>query len=278
VNVIGTKWVFKNKQGEDGEVVRNKAHLVAHVFRQVEGQDFRETFTLVARLEAIRILLAFAASKRFKLYQMDVKSAFLNGVIQEEVFVRQPLDFENPKYPNRVYNLSKALYKLKQASWTWYATLKTFLLEYGYVMGSVDKTLFTLKHGNVFLLIQIYMDDIIFGGSSHTLVSSFQEMMEKEFQISMMRELTFLLGIQVKQTKQGIFVHQAKYTKDPMKKFNMATTLDPDENGKAIDQREYRSMMGSLLYLTVTRSDIQFDVCLCVCFQASPCSSHRTTV
>jgi hypothetical protein len=128
VNVIGTKWVFKNKQGEDGEVVRNKAHLVAHVFRQVEGQDFRETFTLVARLEAIRILLAFAASKRFKLYQMDVKSAFLNGVIQEEVFVRQPPGFENSKYPNRVYKLSKALYGLKQAPRAWYARLKTFLL------------------------------------------------------------------------------------------------------------------------------------------------------
>jgi hypothetical protein len=158
------------------------------------------------------------------------------------------------------------------------------------VMWSVDKTLFTLKHGNDFLLVQIYMDDIIFGGSSHTLVSSFQEMMEKEFHLSMMGELTFFLGIQVKQMKQGIFVHQAKYTKDQMKKFNMvelepvstlistATALDPDENHEAIDQREYKSMIGSLLYLTTTRPDIQFIVCLCACFQASPRSSHRTTV
>jgi hypothetical protein len=112
VNVIGTKWVFKNKQGEDGEVVRNKALLVAQGYSQVEGQDFWETFAPVACLEAIRILLAFAASKGFKLYQMDLKSAFLNGVIQEEVFVKQPLDFENPKYPSRVYKLSNALYRL----------------------------------------------------------------------------------------------------------------------------------------------------------------------
>jgi hypothetical protein len=131
---------------------------------------------------------------------MDVKSAFLNGVIHDEVFLRQPPGFENPKYPNRVYKLSKALYGLKQASRAWYARLKTFLLEHGYVMGSVDKTLFTLKHGNDFLLVQIYVDDIIFGGFSHTLVSSFQEMMEKEFQMFMMGELTFFLGIQVKQT------------------------------------------------------------------------------
>jgi hypothetical protein len=114
VNVIGTKWVFKNKQGEDGEVVRNKAHLVAQGYSQVEGLEFGETFALVARFEAIRILLAFAASKGFKLYQMDVKSAFLNGVIQEEVYVRKPLGLESPKYPDRVYKLSKALYGLKQ--------------------------------------------------------------------------------------------------------------------------------------------------------------------
>jgi hypothetical protein len=124
-------------------------------------------------IQGIRILLTFAAFKGFKLYQMDVKSAFLNGVIQEEVFVRQPLDFENPKYPNIVYKLSNTLYGLKQAPRAWYARLKTFLLEHGYVIGSVDKTLFTLNYGTNFLLIQIYVDDIIFGGSSHSLLSSF---------------------------------------------------------------------------------------------------------
>jgi hypothetical protein len=153
--------------------LRNKACLVAQGFSQVEGLDFGETFAHVAHLEAIRILLAFVASKRFKLYQMDVKSGFLNGVIQEEMFVRQPPGFQNPKYPNRVYKRSKALYGLEQAPREWYARLKTFLLEHGYVMESVDNTLFTLKHGNDFLLIQIYVDEIIFGGSSHVLVSSF---------------------------------------------------------------------------------------------------------
>jgi hypothetical protein len=114
VNVIGTKWGFKNKQGEDDEIVRNKTRLVAQGFSQVEGLDFRETFAPVSHLKYIRILLAFAASKGFKLYQMDVKLAFLNDVIQEEVFVRQPPGFENPKYPNRLYKLSKTLYGLKQ--------------------------------------------------------------------------------------------------------------------------------------------------------------------
>jgi hypothetical protein len=189
-----------------------------------------------------------------------------------------------------VHKVSKALYGLKQVLQAWYVRLKTFLLDHGYVMGSVDKTLFTLKHGNDFLLIQIYMDEIIFGCSSHVLASNFQEIMEKKFQMSMMGELTFFLCIQVKQIKQGTFVHQAKYMKDLIKKFNMVelkpmstpmsmtTMLDPDENGETIDQREYRSMIVSLLYLMVTRSDIQFIVCLCARFHASPHSSHRTTV
>jgi hypothetical protein len=158
-------------------------------------------------------------------------------------------------------------------------------------MGSVDKTLFTLNHGTDFLLVQIYMDDIIFGGSSHTLVSRFQEMMESEFQMSMMgEELIFFLGIQVKQMKQGTFMHQAMYMKDLMKKFNMAglkpvstpmsstTSLGPYEDGMAVDQRAYKSMIGSLLYLTVTWSGIQFTMGLCAHFQASPRSSDWMTV
>jgi hypothetical protein len=158
---------------EDGEIVRNKARLVAQGYSQVEGLDFGETFAPVARLEAIRILLAFATSKGFKLYQMEVKNAFLNDVIQEEVYVRLPPGFENPKYPDRVHKLSNALYGLKEASRAWYARLKKFLLEHRYAMRSVDKSLFTLNHGTDFLLVQIYVADIIFGDSSHTLVSRF---------------------------------------------------------------------------------------------------------
>jgi hypothetical protein len=157
-------------------------------------------------------------------------------------------------------------------------------------MESVDKTLFTLKLGIDFLLLQIYVDDIIFGGSSHTLVSSFQKMIENEFHISMMGELTIFLCIQAKKMKQGTFVHQAKYTKDLMKKFNiaevkpvstpvsMAMSLGLDEDDEAVDQREYTSMIDSLLYLTVIRPDIQFALCLCACFQASQRSSHQTAV
>jgi hypothetical protein len=221
---------------------------------------------------------------------MNVKSAFLNGVIQEEFFVRQPPCFESLKYPDRVYKLSKALYGLKQAPQAWYDRFKTFLLEHRYVMGSVDKTLFTVNHDTDFLLVQIYVDDIIFCGSSHTLVSRFQKMMESEFQMFMMGESTFFLGIQVKQRKQGTFVHQVKYTKDLMKKFNMAelkplstpmssaASLDPDKDGEPVNQRGYRSMIGSLLYLTAIRPDIQFTVGMCARFQPYSRFSHQMIV
>ncbi|WVZ70690.1 hypothetical protein U9M48_019333 [Paspalum notatum var. saurae] len=280
---IGTKWVFKNKQGKNGIVVRNKARLK-------EGIDYEETFATVVRLEAIRILLAFAASKGFKLQQMDVKSAFLNGFIEEEVYVRQPPSFESAKFPDRVYKLRKALYGLKQAPRAWYARLKSFLLKSGFVMGSVDKTLFLLSRGHDTLIVQIYVDDIIFGGSSHALLSSFAEQMSREFEMSLMGELQFFLGLQIKQGLEGTFVHQAKYTRDILKKFNMGdskpmttpmstnTALDADEDGEAVDQKEFRGMIGSLLYLMATRPDIQFAVCLCARYQASPRTSHRQAV
>ncbi|WVZ76496.1 LOW QUALITY PROTEIN: hypothetical protein U9M48_024471 [Paspalum notatum var. saurae] len=268
---IGTKWVYKNKQGEDGMVVRNKARLK-------EGIDYEETFAPVARLEAIRILLVFAASKGFKLQQMDVKSAFLNGFIEEEVYSARFLD--------RVYKLRKALYGLKQAPRDWYARLKSFLLKSGFVMGSVDKTLFLVSRGGDTPIVQIYADDIIFGGSSHALVSSFAEQKRREFEMSLMGEIQFFLGQQIKQGPEGTFVHQAKYTRDILKKFDMGdskpmttpmstnTALDADEDGEAVDQKEFRGMIGSLLYLTTARPDFHFAVCLCARYQASPRTSH----
>ncbi|WVZ76538.1 hypothetical protein U9M48_024505 [Paspalum notatum var. saurae] len=281
---IGTKWVFKNKQGENGMVVRNKERLVAQGFCQKERIDYEETFAPVAHLEAIRILLAFAASKGFKLQQMDVKSAFLNGFIEEEVYVRQPPGFESARFPDRVYKLRKALYGLKQALRAWYARLKSFLLKSG------RQDIVLLSHGGDTLIVQIYVDDIIFGGSSHALVSSFAEQMSREFEMSLMGELQFFLKLQIKQGPEGTFVHQAKYTRDILKKFDMGdskpmttpmstnTALDADEDGEAVDQKEFRGMIGTLLYLTATRPDIQFAVCLCTRYQASPRTSHHQAV
>jgi hypothetical protein len=286
---IGTKWVWKNKEGENGEVLRNKSRLVAQGYSQKEGIDY-ETFAPVARLEAIRILLTFSVAKGFKLYQMDVRSAFLNGFLKEEVYVKQPLGFESAEFPHRLYRLRKALYGLKQAPHAWYGRLRGFLFSKGFEMGKVDKTLFLLRQSDDILIVQVCVDDIVFGGLSHSLIARFVENMSKEFEMSMMGELQFFLGLQIKQTKERTFVHQAKYTKDILKKFKMdvlkplstpmstTTALDADEDREAVDQKEYWSMIGSLLYLTATRSDIQFSVCLCAHFQASPRTSHWQAV
>jgi hypothetical protein len=287
---IGTKWVWKNKEGENREVVRNKSRLIAQGYSEKEGIDYEETFAPVARLEAIRILLAFSVAKGFKLYQMDVKSAFLNGFLEEEVYVKQPPGFESSEFPHKVYRLKKALYGLKQARRAWYGRLRGFLFSKGFEMGKVDKTLFLLRQGYDILIVQVYVDDIVFGGLSHSLVARFAEDMSKEFEMSMMVELHFFLSLQIKQAKEGTFVHEAKYTKDILKKFKMddsktlstlmstTTALDADEDKEPGDQKVYRSMIGSLLYLTATRPDIQFSVCLCARFQASPRTSHRQAV
>jgi hypothetical protein len=158
-NVVGTKWVFHNKQDEHGVVTRNKARLVAKGYSQVEGLDFGETYAPVARLESIRILLAYATYHGFKLYQMDVKSAFLNGPIKEEVYVDQPSGFEDSEYPNHVYKLSKALYGLKQAPRVWYECLRDFLITNGFKVGKADPTLFTKTIENDLFVCQIYVDD-----------------------------------------------------------------------------------------------------------------------
>ncbi|KAD6796174.1 hypothetical protein E3N88_07070 [Mikania micrantha] len=287
---IGTKWVFRNKTDENGQIVKNKARLVVQGFSQEEGIDYDETFAPVARLEAIRLFLAYAALHTLKVFQMDVKSAFLYGKIKEEVYVCQPPGFEDNKHPDWVYKLDKALYGLKQAPRAWYDTLSTFLLKNNFTRGSIDKTLFIKNVGQHKLLVQIYVDDIIFASSDPKLCADFTELMTKHFEMSAMGELQFFLGLQIKQSTDGIFIHQAKYTKDLLKKFDLqnckpcsnpmssTTQLDADLKGKSVDETLYRCMIGSLMYLTASRPDIMFATCVCARFQATPKESHLIAV
>jgi hypothetical protein len=220
-NIIGTKWIFKNKTNEHGTVVRNNACLVAQEYTQIEGVDFDETFAPVARLESIRILHSVVCHLDFKLYQMDVKSAFLNGVLQEEVYVEQPKGFQDPHHPYHVYKLKKALYGLKQAPRAWYERLTTYLLSKGFARGQADRTLFIRNQGTHKLIAQIYVDDIIFGATLDSLAHEFSEEMKQEFEMSMIGELNYFLGLKVKQTAEGIFISQSKYAKDLVKQFGL---------------------------------------------------------
>ncbi|KAG9447534.1 hypothetical protein H6P81_013662 [Aristolochia fimbriata] len=221
INVIGTKWVFKNKTDEEGNVVRNKARLVAQGYTQVEGVDFDEIFAPVARLESIKQLLALASSLKIKLHQMDVKSAFLNGYLAEEVYVEQPKGFVAPDHPDHVFHLTKALYGLKQAPRTWYDRLTKFLCSKGFVCGGVDKTLFIKTEGTVLTMTQVYVDDIVFGSTVDSAQKQFVRHMQKEFEMSLVGEFSYFLGFQIKQRKDGIFISQEKYARNLVKKFKL---------------------------------------------------------
>ncbi|GKE55963.1 putative ribonuclease H-like domain-containing protein [Tanacetum coccineum] len=248
---IGTKWVFRNKKDERGIVIKNKARLVAQGYTQEEGIEYDEVFASVARIEAIRLFLAYASFKDFMMYQMDVKSAFIYGKIQEEVYVCQPPGFEDPNFPDRVYKVEKALYELHQASRAWYETLSTYLLDNGFQRGKIDKTLFIRKDKDDILLVQVYVDDIIFGSTKKSLCTEFEKIMYKMFQMSSMGELTFFLGLQVKKKEDGIFISQNKYVTEILKKFSFidvktASTpmktqkpLIKDEDSEEVDVHSY---------------------------------------
>ncbi|GJT37079.1 retrovirus-related pol polyprotein from transposon TNT 1-94 [Tanacetum coccineum] len=286
VMVIALKWIYKVKLDEYGDVLKNKARLVAKGYRQEEGIDFEESFAPVARIEAIRIFIANAATKNMIIYQMDVKTAFLNGDLQEEVFVSQPEGFEDQDNPTHVYRLKKALYGLKQAPRAWYDTLSKFLLANNFFKGAVDPTLFTRKSGKHILLVQIYVDDIIFASTDHNACHIFSKEMSSKFQMSMMGQMSFFLGLQVSQSPRGIFINQAKYALETLKKYGMDLSdpvdtpmvdrlkLDEDLMGIPVDQTRFRGMVGSLMYLTASRPDLVFAVCMCARYQAKPTKKH----
>ncbi|KAJ9557172.1 LOW QUALITY PROTEIN: hypothetical protein OSB04_011786 [Centaurea solstitialis] len=288
--IIDLKWIFKNKKDEDGIVTRNKARLVAKGYKQQAGIDYDETFAPVARLEAIRILLAYAAHKSFTVYQMDVKTAFLNGELKDEVYVTQPEGFVDRTKPNHVYILDKALYGLKQAPRAWYDHLSNALLDNGFYKGKIDPTLFIKTEGNDILLVQMYVDDIIFGSTNSNMCTWFSDLMTTRFEMSMLRELSFFLGLQVLQKPDGILINQSKYIGDLLKRFHMdkssvaktpmasGTLIGADPKGKHVDQKTYRAIIGSLLYLTASRPDIMFATCFCARFQANPKESHMLAV
>ncbi|GKC94000.1 retrovirus-related pol polyprotein from transposon TNT 1-94 [Tanacetum coccineum] len=195
VMVITLMWIYKVKLDELGGVLKNKARLVARGYRKEEGIDFEESFTLVARLKAIRIFIAFAAHMNMVVYQMDVKTTFLNGILREEVYLSQPDWFVDPENPNHVYKLKKSLCGLKQAPRAWYDLLSSFLLSQKSTKGTVNPTLFIRREGKDILLVQIYVDDIIFASTK-----------PDKFQMSMMGKLSFLLGLQISQSPRGIFL------------------------------------------------------------------------
>ncbi|GJV98321.1 ribonuclease H-like domain-containing protein [Tanacetum coccineum] len=262
-HAIGKKWVYRNKKDERGIVVRNKARLIAQGYTQEKGINYDEVFAPVARIECHSIYYT----------------------IEEEVYACQHPGFEDPQFPNNVYMVDKALYGLHQDPRAWYETLSTYLLENGFRRRIIDKTLFIKKEKSDILLVQVYVDDIIFGSTKKSLCIKFESLMHKRFQMSSMGELTFFFGLQVKQKDDGIFISQDKYMVDTLKKFNFSSVkiastlletnkaLIKDEEAEDVDVHLI-SMIGSLMYLTGSRPNIMFAIYACARFQVTPKTSH----
>ncbi|GJU63135.1 retrovirus-related pol polyprotein from transposon TNT 1-94 [Tanacetum coccineum] len=254
VMVITLKWIYKVKLDELGGILKNQDWLVACGYRQEEGIDFEESFALVARLEAIRIFLAFATHMNMVVYQMDVKTAFLNA----------------PR--------------------AWYDMLSSFLISQDFSKGSVNPTLFIRREGKELLLVQIYVDDIIFVAFTPELCDLFAKIMCSKFKMLMMGKISFFLGLQISQSPRGIFINQSKYALESLKKYSFdscdpvdtpmmeKSKLAEDKEGKVVDQSHYRGMIGTLLYLTTSRPDLQFAICMCARYQARPTDKHLHAV
>nr|GEV85291.1 putative ribonuclease H-like domain-containing protein [Tanacetum cinerariifolium] len=263
-----------------------KSQIIGPVDTPEEGIDYDEVFTPVARIEAIRLFLAYASFMRFTVYQMDVKSAFLYGTIDEEVYVMKPPGFHDLEFTDRVYKVEKAMYGLHQAPRAWYGTMSKYLLDNGFQRGTIDQTLFIRKHRGDFLLVQVYVDDIIFVSSNPLLCREFKALMHDMFQMSTIGELNFFLGLQVLQKKNGIFLSQDKYVGDILKKFGYSDVSSvnapmdkenpwgKDRPGIDVELHLYRFMMGSLMYLTASRPDIMFAASACARHQVTPKECH----
>ena len=283
---IGVKWIYRTKLNPDGSVNKHKARLVVKGYAQLFGVDFSETFAPVARLDTIRMLLALAAQKGWHIHQMDVKSAFLNGYLEEEIFVEQPEGFVVQGKEEKVYLLKKALYGLKQAPRAWYSRIDAHLLNLGFTKSLSEFTLYLRKVDDEILVVSLYVDDLLVTGSSMEQIDAFKREMKDVFEMSDLGKMTFFLGMEVKQKQNEIFICQHKYAKEILKKFNMeeckpkATPMNQKEkfckeDGAAkVDERLYRTLIGCLMYLTATRPDIMNAVSILSRYMHSASEIH----
>jgi hypothetical protein len=284
-SAIGCKWVYKIKYHSDGTVERYKARLVAKGYNQVHGIDYHDTFAPVAKLVTVRLLLSIAAIKNWSLHQLDVNNAFLQGDLNEEVYMKLPPGFSH-KGKSCVCKLNKSIYGLKQASRQWFSKFSTTLIQKGFRQSISDYSLFTYKTNQTTIFVLVYVDDIIITGNNEDAISDIKRFLAKAFSIKDLGNLSYFLGIEVSRSKKGIFLCQRKYTLDILSDSGMTgcrpsdfpmephLRLRPNDGSPLPDPTIYRRLIGRLLYLAVTRPDIQYVVNTLSQFMQSPCTTH----
>jgi len=290
VKPIGLKWVYKTKKDATGVITKHKARLVAKGYVQQQGIDFEEVFAPVARLESVRLLLAHAASQGWAVHHMDVKSAFLNGVLQEQVYVEQPPGFVLRGHENKVLHLVKALYGLRQAPRAWYAKLDSSLIELGFQRSNSEHAVYLRGSGDHRLVVGVYVDDLVITGGNDNDISKFKEEMKSKFQMSDLGLLHYYLGLEVTQSEAGITVCQSAYAAKILESAGLAgcnpshTPMEPrlklskQSSAPAVDPTRYRSIVGSLRYLVNSRPDLAYAVGYISRFMEKPTTEHLTAV
>jgi histone deacetylase 1/2 len=292
INIIGCKWVYKIKRKADGSLDRYKARLVAKGFKQRYGLDYEDTFSPVVKAATIRTVLSIAVSRGWSLRQLDVQNAFLHGILEEEVYMQQPPGFVEKSKENYICKLDKALYGLKQAPRAWYSRLSTKLIDLGFRPSRADTSLFIFNKGGIFMYILVYVDDIIVVSSTEQATTTLLKDLQKDFALKDLGDLHYFLGIEVNKVRNGILLIQHKYATDLLKKVGMtdckavSTPLSTSEKlslheGSLLgpeDATKYRSIVGVLQYLTLTRPDIAFSVNKVCQFLHAPTTVHRAAV
>lgn len=278
-------WLFRTKYHADGSIERHKARLVAQGFSQVPGIDYSQTFSPVVKASTVRIVLSLAVLNNWKLHQLDVNNAFLNGELHELVYMEQPPGFQDPTLPHHVCRLNKALYGLKQAPRAWFHRLSTFLIASGFVCSKADTSLFVFKRDSCILYLLVYVDDLILTGNQEAVIQSFITKLHDTFAIKDLGRLNFFLGLEVIYTDTGLFLSQSKYAHDILQRaalLEAKPTTTPLASNVAFvtsgelfdDLTHYRSLVGALQYLTITRTDISYAVNQVSQFLQSPTRSH----
>lgn len=287
---IGLKWVFKVKRNPDGSVNKYKARLVAKGYVQRHGVDYDEVFAPVARIETIRLIIALAASHGWEVHHLDVKTAFLHGDLKEEVYVKQPEGFEVEGSEGKVYKLSKAIYGLKQAPRAWNYKLNKILTELSFTRCSKEASLYRRKKDEKLLVVAVYVDDLLVSGSSVDMICEFKAEMASKFEMSDLGKLTYYLGIEVEQHREGITLRQERYALRILGETGMndcnATQVPMDMNlklskaveEKSVDEKKYRRNIGCLRYLIHTRHDLSYSIGVLSRYMLNPKVSHEAAL
>lgn len=288
-NIVGSHWVFRTKYKADGSIERYKARLVAQGFTQVPGSDFHHTFSPVVKALTVHVILALSVHFRWPLHQLDIKNAFLHGLLSKPVYMAQPQGFIDPQHPHHVCRLKKALYGLRQAPLAWFQRFSRFLVALGFQQSRCDTSLFFLHRGSSVIFLLLYVDDIVFTGNNKSLLQQFISRANREFALKDLGTLTYFLGLEITPQRNGVFIGQAKYAHDILSRAQLldskpiATPLVPgdslQQHGSPFkDPTLYRSLVGALQYLTITRPDLSYAVNHVSQFLQSPTDAHFDAV